>query len=397
MRPPQEKATKLRNSYPAHHPVYKDDGGGDIPVPVPVAMGGTGATSSASARQNLGLGSIATRDAGTGASDFRDNAENDARFMQPGAFGLGAAGDGPLLADFFDYTIPNGFYRWDANTANRPDSIGGGGAIKFERGVNRMGWIAMRSAGGLEPQIYTVSTDGSFPGNWGPWREIWHAGNLRSNAENDAAFVALTGDQDIDGVKTFLAGLSIAMAEPQWAMTDTSDGNKAVAIALLGNQFLIAADRNGDGTVEGPIALLLNSDNNTAQLYGSLAYTRANILGTVGQSGGVPTGSIMERGANANGEFVRYADGRLECRRSATVNLTTTGAQVFALPASFSDFPAMSWSGGPGTISSGDLPALASAWVYETSTSASRWIFRTNVAGSTTAYTVQLLAIGRWN
>src|SRR5690606_18823468 len=222
------------------------------------------------------------------------------------------------------------------------------------------------------------------------------SGEFRDNSANDARFVQLTGDQNIGGVKTFTSGLSISMAEPQWAMTDTSDGNKAVAIALSGNQFLVAADRNGDGTVEAPIALLLNSDNNTAQLYGSLAYTRANILGTVSQSSGVPTGSIMERGSNANGEYVRYADGRLECRRSATVDLTVTTGQVFALPATFSDFPAMSWSGGPGGISGGDLPALAAAWVYETASPAARWIFRTNAAGATTSYNVQLLAVGRW-
>ncbi|MBF5006833.1 hypothetical protein [Diaphorobacter caeni] len=35
----------------------------------------------------------------------------------------------------------------------------------------------------------------------------------------------------------------------------------------------------------------------------------AAILGTVSQSGGVPTGAIVQRGSNANGEFVRFADG----------------------------------------------------------------------------------------
>lgn len=36
-----------------------------------------------------------------------------------------------------------------------------------------------------------------------------------------------------------------------------------------------------------------------------------DILGTVSQSGGVPTGSIMERGSNALGEYVKFADGTL--------------------------------------------------------------------------------------
>jgi hypothetical protein len=44
---------------------------------------------------------------------------------------------------------------------------------------------------------------------------------------------------------------------------------------------------------------------------GSQVYSRNNILGTVTQSGGVPTGAIIERGSNANGEFIKYADGTL--------------------------------------------------------------------------------------
>lgn len=35
----------------------------------------------------------------------------------------------------------------------------------------------------------------------------------------------------------------------------------------------------------------------------------ADILGTVSQASGVPTGAIIERGTNANGEYVRFADG----------------------------------------------------------------------------------------
>lgn len=43
-------------------------------------------------------------------------------------------------------------------------------------------------------------------------------------------------------------------------------------------------------------------------------YSQDSILGSVSQSGGVPTGAIIERGSNANGEYVRYADGTQRCR-----------------------------------------------------------------------------------
>ncbi|WP_213941182.1 hypothetical protein [Pseudomonas sp. dw_612] len=39
----------------------------------------------------------------------------------------------------------------------------------------------------------------------------------------------------------------------------------------------------------------------------------ANPLGTVSQVAGIPTGALIERGTNANGEYVRFADGTLIC------------------------------------------------------------------------------------
>lgn len=42
-------------------------------------------------------------------------------------------------------------------------------------------------------------------------------------------------------------------------------------------------------------------------------YKKRNILGSVSQSGGIPTGAIIERGSNVNGEYTKYADGTLEC------------------------------------------------------------------------------------
>lgn len=41
--------------------------------------------------------------------------------------------------------------------------------------------------------------------------------------------------------------------------------------------------------------------------------TRVDLVGSVSQSGGVPTGAVIERGSNANGAFVRLADGTQFC------------------------------------------------------------------------------------
>ncbi len=50
----------------------------------------------------------------------------------------------------------------------------------------------------------------------------------------------------------------------------------------------------------------------------------AAIVGTVSQSGGVPTGAIIQRGSNANGEFVRLADGTQWCWREFAGTITTS-------------------------------------------------------------------------
>nr|WP_319484517.1 DUF2793 domain-containing protein [uncultured Cohaesibacter sp.] len=57
-------------------------------------------------------------------------------------------------------------------------------------------------------------------------------------------------------------------------------------------------------------------------------YSQGNILGTTAQSSGVPTGAIIERGSNANGDYVRFADGTQIC--------TNANAAITTAPAVFS-------------------------------------------------------------
>ena len=53
------------------------------------------------------------------------------------------------------------------------------------------------------------------------------------------------------------------------------------------------------------------------QIGGQTAYHRGNLLGAVSQSAGIPSGGVIERGSNANGEYVRFADGTQICQQSA--------------------------------------------------------------------------------
>lgn len=67
-------------------------------------------------------------------------------------------------------------------------------------------------------------------------------------------------------------------------------------------------------------------------------FNTGNILGTVSQSAGVPTGAVIERGSNANGEYVKYADGTLECWHvidAAGNNAQDQGQVTWATPVFF--------------------------------------------------------------
>ncbi|WP_051361310.1 hypothetical protein [Desulfuromonas sp. TF] len=61
------------------------------------------------------------------------------------------------------------------------------------------------------------------------------------------------------------------------------------------------------------------------------SYTPDNVLGAVSQAGGVPTGAIIERGSNANGEYIKFADGTQIC--------TKTGGAVQFVNSSNLNFP----------------------------------------------------------
>ena len=83
-------------------------------------------------------------------------------------------------------------------------------------------------------------------------------------------------------------------------------------------------------------------------------YNSGNILGTVSQSGGVPTGAIIERGSNVNGEYVRYADGTMICKYLGDTNTSAIYPQTHSwnsFPSTFQDNPTIlcqgiSWRGG---------------------------------------------------
>ena len=126
-------------------------------------------------------------------------------------------------------------------------------------------------------------------------------------------------------------------------------------------------------------------------------YKKSNILGTVSESGGVPTGAIIERGSNANGEFVKYADGTLVC--FIRVNLGSTEGlydRNAVFPASFIDTDYWVHGGGFTTGASRRIGNITFGGGVGT-TETTNVDVRAEVFGSASGTNaVKLLISGRW-
>lgn len=84
-------------------------------------------------------------------------------------------------------------------------------------------------------------------------------------------------------------------------------------------------------------------------------YGPGNLLGSVAQSGGQPTGAVIERGSNGNGQYVRFADGTQICTHQVTAgSITSYGTGTWGDPYRS---PSLSWTY-PAAFVSGSVPIL---------------------------------------
>jgi len=121
----------------------------------------------------------------------------------------------------------------------------------------------------------------------------------------------------------------------------------------------------------------------------------APILGTVSQSGGVPTGAIIQRGSNSNGGFVRFADGTQICTVSVAPTLTAAtsavqSAYVWTFPAAFVGYPRGTWA----TRNFGGEELIT--WLRVNSATNASFSLKNTGAAINAAYDVEAYAIGRW-
>ena len=120
--------------------------------------------------------------------------------------------------------------------------------------------------------------------------------------------------------------------------------------------------------------------------------TRPDILGTVSRTGSVPTGALIQRGSNANGEFARFADGTQICTHQVTEVRTGPGVVQtnWTMPIGF----ATTGSYIPTATAATSRPDILSniSGIRQSATVFEVYAERTN----DTSTSIYIQAIGRW-
>lgn len=255
---------------------------------------------------------------------------------------------------------------------------------------------------------------------------------LDSANGNPVPILSIDSDTELTLAKPWRG--TTAANQAYWIVRDTAYGQQMTAnaqalatyIQRLDNASLAslaalapAADRlpyfNGAGSAAliplTAFARSLLDDANAAAIWATLgatapaevAFRRGNALATVSQSGGVPTGGLIERGSNANGEYTRFADGTQICTKKvsgfAAINTAWGGGFISASvlagpwPAGFATLPSVSAGhDGGATATVGALVGQNGATV----SSAGNYFLYRGTSLATTDISVTLTAIGRW-
>ena len=205
-------------------------------------------------------------------------------------------------------------------------------------------------------------------------------------------------------------------------MGTSGNDNFAVKVSADGSAWNIGLDidpatgktafPNGagiDGSVTGTAVQQTADDVTPGRLMrADYGFGPGNLLNAVGLAGGVPTGGVIERGTNANGDYVRFADGTQLCLQGLVLNQQGANKMVadWTYPAPFASSSDLYLSGmlnvssfnqnvtGPGIEEVLDI-----RFGTITDSSVQARLFR--IAGATDFVTgdlanCRLLAIGRW-
>lgn len=274
----------------------------------------------------------------------------------------------------------SGWRAWDIGTS-RLMVFSGGVWIPLIANVDRVDGLGINTDWDTTNRL-SVDSDATLLTNSGGSHQI----KVNKAADPDTA--SLLFQSDYTGHAEM--GLS---GDTSFAIKVSADGN-AWADALRIDPISV--------TISGD-AIQQSADDITAGrlMRADWGYSAGNVLGNVGLSGGTPTGAVIERGSNAAGTFVKFADGTLICQSEIAIDVETTAAQTFSFPHAFSP-------DGRGDIATSfsHMSGAPNAALYYKNFRAlghtgSDWLVNLDMAGTSSnpasnGERMTVMAIGRW-
>lgn len=310
--------------------------------------------------------------------------------INPQSYGLGSSIP-PLIADF-NNDYPPGFYR--AYGALNAQATPGAPTDSTNTALTV---LAMRGLSGHDFTTYLVTTaqttvpsvwvGGRYSGGTFQWRRIdpqafgW--GTLQPPA---------LADLDETATK---CGLYRVTAGAVGTLPSGATPYGTILVERWGDTDLKQTfTPNGNTTLAGNVYTRVYSSGWKAWVKN---YSTGNLLGAVSQSAGVPTGAVIERGSNANGSYVKFADGTMICYLQATTSTFAVSGGVFVSNAVVSTLPATFFTTGDMVITGNDAKN-STLWITGLSVgvstiSTSVWA---SALPSETTRTLRLCVTGRW-
>nr|WP_237212578.1 DUF2793 domain-containing protein [Ruegeria lacuscaerulensis] len=151
------------------------------------------------------------------------------------------------------------------------------------------------------------------------------------------------------------------------------------------------------GTASGA-AVQASADDTTAGrlMRADYGYGPGNLLGTVAENAGTPTGAVIERGTTANGDYVRFADGTQICTATLpAMDCTVADGALFTSNLASWDFPIAFATGT--TVAVSGSGSMTNRFVgFDAPTEATVTFKVLSISNDATIISPTATAIGRW-
>ena len=309
------------------------------------------------------------------------------KIVNVGYMGLGSTVCPSVLDMNGTTAMQNGFSWVTSGTANSPTGYASGSAFISVSASSSEGFqiLSARNLSGRFAVRRRVSN------NWGQWVEPVLPGDFglggNTNTELDCNLIRKGGFYAIP--TTAGGGLNGPEQIPSvgWFVNCTWNGESG---------FQIASPQTSVSTNKGRLF--------SRQCFGAGNWspwveimTTGRMTGSVSGNYANPTGAIIERGGNANGEYTKFADGTMICwmKRGDTDTPCDVGMLgAFRSPATRWTFP-MAFSSAPVCTLNPRVATALGGFVNPT-TGYADYYYLTNISSSATTRNSDIIAIGRW-